>query len=469
MIKINKISTKLLIMVSIILLIVFGTSYLLHNFFSSDYYLYKMKTKINAIYDEVKDLSLDQLMDKETAIENNNNITIVRVENRGSTTEINDNIQFALFKDKVSLNKFWITEEVLQKVNEGNTVNLLFNQGKLKSSLLTKIYEQDGSLILIGTVVVHNTDALNIVNQLSFYSVLLGIIISLLLVAYYSKKIITPLEQLQDVAKDISNLDFKQVTIKSGDEIEELSKSINQMSQRLKSVHAELEKKNQSLNTLISSISHEVKTPLSLIQAYTIGIQDGLDDGTYTDIILEQVKYTSDMVDYLIKLSKIQKTEVHKEKFDLKELLLKVISQYNITLKNKNLTLQTDFHSVKRSIVEEDISQIEIVFNNLISNAIKYGEENVFGISLVNDTHDTLKFTITNKTSRLKEKHLAYIWDPFYVIDESRNKEISGTGLGLSIVAEILAKNDLKYEATLEDSYISFSVWFDVEVTENNC
>lgn len=428
-----------------------------------------MKTKINDIYDEVKDLSLDQLMEKETAIENNNNVTIVRVENNGSATIINENIQFALYKDKVALNKFWITEEVLQKVNEGKTVNLLFNQGKLKSSLLTKIYEQDGSLILIGTVVVHNTDALNIVNQFSFYSILLGIIISLLLVAYFSRKIITPLEQLQDVAKDISNLDFKQVTIKSGDEIEELSKSINQMSQRLKSAHAELEKKNQSLNTLISSISHEVKTPLSLIQAYTIGIQDDLDDGTYTDIILEQVKYTSDMVDYLIKLSKIQKTVVHKEKFDLKELLLKVISQYNITFKNKNLILQTDFHSVERSIVEEDSSQIEIVFNNLISNAIKYGEENVFSISVENDIHGTLKFTITNKTTRLKENHLAYIWDPFYVIEESRNKEISGTGLGLSIVAEILAKNDLKYEAKLEDSYISFSVWFDVEVTENNC
>ncbi|MBY3622922.1 HAMP domain-containing histidine kinase [Acinetobacter sp. CUI P1] len=424
-----------------------------------------MKTKINDIYDEVKDLSLDQLMEKETAIENNNNVTIVRVENNGSATIINENIQFALYKDKVALNKFWITEKVLEKVNEGKTVNLLFNQGKLKSSLLTKIYEQDGSLILIGTVVVHNTDALNIVNQFSFYSILLGIIISLLLVAYFSRKIITPLEQLQDVAKDISNLDFKQVTIKSGDEIEELSKSINQMSQRLKSAHAELEKKNQSLNTLISSISHEVKTPLSLIQAYTIGIQDDLDDGTYTDIILEQVKYTSDMVDYLIKLSKIQKTEVHKEKFDLKELLLKVISQYNITLKNKNLTLQTDFDSVERSIVEEDSSQIEIVFNNLISNAIKYGEENVFSISLASDTHYALKFTITNKTTRLKEEHLTYIWDPFYVIEESRNKEISGTGLGLSIVAEILAKNGLKYEATLEDSYISFSVWFDVEVS----
>jgi len=295
-----------------------------------------MKTKLNAIYDEVKVMSLDQLMENEPTIENDNNVTIVSVKNSGSTTEINENIQFALFKDKVSLNKFWITDEVLQRVNEGNTVNLLFNQGKLKSSLLTKVYEQEGNLILIGSVVIHNTDALTIINKFSFYSIVLGIIISLLLVAYYSKKIITPLEQLQDVAKDISNLDFKQVTIRSGDEIEELSKSINQMSRRLKSAHAELEKKNQSLNTLISSISHEVKTPLSLIQAYTIGIQDDLDDGTYTDIILEQVKYTSDMVDYLIKLSKIQKSEVHREKFDLKDLLLKVISQYNITLSNSN-------------------------------------------------------------------------------------------------------------------------------------
>ncbi len=451
-------------MVSIILLIVFGTSYLLHNYFSSDYYLYKMKTKLNAIYDEVKVMSLDQLMENEPTIENDNNVTIVSVKNSGSTTEINENIQFALFKDKVSLNKFWITDEVLQRVNEGNTVNLLFNQGKLKSSLLTKIYEQEGNLILIGSVVIHNTDALTIIHKFSFYSIVLGIIISLLLVAYYSKKIITPLEQLQDVAKDISNLDFKQVTIRSGDEIEELSKSINQMSRRLKSAHAELEKKNQSLNTLISSISHEVKTPLSLIQAYTIGIQDDLDDGTYTDIILEQVKYTSDMVDYLIKLSKIQKSEVHREKFDLKDLLLKVISQYNITLSNKNLTLKTDFHSAEQTIVEEDVSQIEIVFNNLISNAIKYGEESVIKVTLANDVHSTLKFTISNKTTRLKKEHLPYIWDPFYVIEESRNKEISGTGLGLSIVAEILAKNDLKYEATLEDSNISFSVWFEVEV-----
>lgn len=354
MIKTNKISKKLLIMVSIILLVVFSTSFLLNNFISSDYYLYKMKNKVNSIYEEIDDLTIQQLREVEQKIEIANNITIVTIENSGSINDINQNFQFALFKDNIVLNKFWISEESLKKVSEGKTVWRLYNQGKLKSSLLTVLYEQDNHLVLLGTVVVHNTDALKIVNQLYLYSILLGIIISILLVAFFSKKIITPLEKLKNVAKDISNLNFKQVEITSGDEIEELSHSINEMSDRLKSVHSELEKKNQSLNTLISSISHEVKTPLSLIQAYTIGIKDGFDDGSYTDIILEQVNYTSEMVDYLIKLSKIHELEVKKERFELKNLLQKVIAQYNIALKNKNVHVVQNIDSIQNSIIDED-------------------------------------------------------------------------------------------------------------------
>ncbi|MFJ7738414.1 ATP-binding protein [Lysinibacillus sp. NPDC097287] len=462
MIKTNKISKKLLMMVSIIMLIVFGVSFLFNNFFSSDYYLYKMRNKVNTIYEEIDDLTLQQLREVEHQIEETNNVTIVTVTNNGSINEINQNIQFALFKDKIVLNKFWITEESLEKVNEGKTVRLLFSQGKLKSSLLTVLYEQENHLVLLGTVVVHNTDVLNIVNQLYLYSILFGIIISLLLVAFFSKKIITPLEKLKNVAKDISNLNFKRVEITSGDEIEELSHSINEMSDRLKSVHSELEKKNQSLNTLISSISHEVKTPLSLIQAYTVGIKDGLDDGSYTDVILEQVNYTSEMVDYLIKLSKVHELEVKKEPFDLKNLLQKIIAQYNISLKNKNVHVVQNLDAIQNSKIDEDSSQIEIVMNNLISNAIKYGEEHYFEIKLTYEEKNKIKFSIRNKTTQLKEEHLPYIWDAFYVVEESRNKEISGTGLGLSIVASILAKNELQYEVTLVDSYINFSIWFDL-------
>ncbi|MGE7022220.1 ATP-binding protein [Solibacillus cecembensis] len=458
----NKISKKLLMMVSIIMLIVFGVSFLFNNFFSSDYYLYKMKNKVNTIYEEIDNLTIEQLRKVEQEIENENNVTIVMTENSGNINTINEKIQFELSKDKIVLNKFWITEESLEKVNEGITVRRIFNQGKLKTSLLTVLYERDNHLVLLGTVVVHNTDVIEIVNQLYLFSILLGIIISLLLVAYFSRKMITPLEKLKNVAKDISHLNFKRVEITSGDEIEELSHSINEMSDRLKSAHLELEKKNQSLNTLISSISHEVKTPLSLIQAYTIGIKDDLDDGSYTDIILEQVHYTSEMVDYLIKLSKVHELEVKKEAFELKELLQKIIVQYNISLKNKNVQVVQNLGTVQNSIINEDHNQIEIILNNLISNAIKYGEEHYFEIKLRCENNNKIKFSIRNKTTRLQQQHLPFIWDAFFVVEESRNKEISGTGLGLSIVASILAKNELQYEVTLADSYINFSIWFDL-------
>ncbi|MGG4263889.1 hypothetical protein [Peribacillus simplex] len=76
----------------------------------------------------------------------------------------------------------------IKKGKRGHAVKQLYNQGKIKSSLLTLLYEQEGHLILIGTVVVHNTDAMNIINQLNFYSIVFGIIITLLLVAYLFQK-----------------------------------------------------------------------------------------------------------------------------------------------------------------------------------------------------------------------------------------------------------------------------------------
>ncbi|MGG4263890.1 sensor histidine kinase [Peribacillus simplex] len=169
------------------------------------------------------------------------------------------------------------------------------------------------------------------------------------------------------------------------------------MSTRLKNAHLQLEKKNQNLNSLVSNISHEVKTPLSLIQAYTIGIKDGLDDGTYTNVILEQVKNTSDMVDHLIMLAKVQALDISKETFDLREYLQQLIVHYRILLNNKGIEVRDHLASAEKCMVKADKSQMDIVFNNLISNAIKYGEENFFFITLENDLDGSLKFDIKIK------------------------------------------------------------------------
>lgn len=129
-------------------------------------------------------------------------------------------------------------------------------------------------------------------------------------------------------------------------------------------------------------------------------------------------------------------------------------------MQNNHLHVRSNLDSIENFSIEEDMSQMEIVFHNLISNAIKYGEEDYFEILLTNDRDNELKCTIKNKTTRVQQEHLTQIWDSFYVIEESRNKTFSGTGLGLSIVATILDENELSYEVKLEDSYISFSIWF---------
>ncbi|MGE7878084.1 sensor histidine kinase [Peribacillus muralis] len=463
MIKSNKISMKLLSMVTIIMVIVFGASYLLNNYFLSDYYLYKMKQKITSTYDEINERSISEIRESKSSTENTNNVTIVIIENKGNINDLNERMQFSLYKEKIPLNKFWMTEDTLKKVSEGIPVKQLYNQGKIKSSLLTLLYEQEGHLVLIGSVIAHNSDAMKIINQLYFYSIVFGTIITLLLVAYYSKKIITPLEKLKSVAKDIANLDFKQVNIRSGDEIEDLSHSINEMSSRLKNAHLLLEQKNQQLNSLVSNISHEVKTPLSLIQAYTVGIKDGLDDGTYTNVILEQVKNTSDMVDHLIMLAKVQALDINTETFDLRAFIQQLIVHYKILLSNKGMEVRDDLASAEKVMVKADKSQMDIVFNNLIGNAIKYGEGPFFFLTLNNETDGSLRFEIINKTTVVKAEHLHNIWDSFYVIEESRNKEMSGTGLGLAIVANILDKNDLRYEATLKGENIHFTIWFETQ------
>ncbi|MCU9814371.1 sensor histidine kinase [Paraclostridium sp. AKS73] len=225
------------------------------------------------------------------------------------------------------------------------------------------------------------------------------------------------------------------------------------MSVSLQKAQNELNKRNENLKIFIGGASHELKTPIALIKAYAMGIQDGIDDGTYLDTIIEESEKMNDIINNLIYLSKYEKREVKINSFDLKEILLLIIDEYKLIINENNVEVNLNIDE-NEFMIEGDIEGIKIVLRNLISNSIKYTLDDKIYISLIRK--EKVYIYVSNKANGIIESELDNIWKPFYVLEKSRNRQLSGTGLGLGLVKEILDAQKLTYGTKLKNDYIEF-------------
>lgn len=461
--KSNKFGRKLYFMIVIIIVAVFGGTYFLNNFFLSKYYIYRTKISIDNIYEQSKNESLDQFMNESKIIGEQDNLTILFIKNdyknSSNLDSFNSEVQILLNKNKTNINRFWVNQKDLDVVNSGGYVNKIFYQGKLQSNYFAKLFEKDNYIVLIGKSMANDIETINIINTFNFYIVSVSIILSIFLVWLFTRKRVKSIEDLKNQANNIGNLKFDSKEIKTGDEIEELSKTINTMSKSLEKAHKDLENKNKELKELISNISHEVKTPLSLIKAYATGVKDGLDDGSFGDIIIEEVDNTSKLVGDLLELSKIQRGEAKKELFYIVEFLDNILEKFNIQIENKGLKLLKNYNGLEDEAVLADKEQIKIGIDNLISNSIKYNDGDYLKVELKKVKDKTI-LSIKNKSDIVTESELEHLWKPFYVIEKSRSKDLSGTGIGLSIVESIFKKNNLEYGISLNNKEVEFYIEF---------
>lgn len=458
----NKLNRRLFLQIAMVLILLFSFSFLINNYFLSKYYLHEKKIDLLNAAEQMKILDSDTFQNSIKYIENEYGITVIAENYDNDVNNFNESIRKDLAAKGITLNKFWITEDNISKVIDGNRINLLYNQGKLNSSFLTTLFKKGNYIILAGSSVAHDSETIEIVNKFNLYLILISLTISFVLIWHFCRKILMPIGELKNAAKDIANLKFVKTEITTKDEISELGDSINEMSYKLEKSHMELNEKNENLKTFISNISHELKTPLALIKAYIAGIQDGLDDGTYMEIIEEQTNDISNLVDTLLYLSKYQSEDINNSKFDLEEVFFDTFEKYKISIKNKNIDISIDTEGLIYKMVNADKTKIAIVFNNFISNAIKYNSSNKIDI-LFKNTEDKILFSIENELNDSNTEVINKIWEPFYVIDNSRSKEVSGTGLGLAIVKAILEKHGLKYGINLKENKINFYVLFQRE------
>ncbi len=463
----NKLSKKLFCRISLAVIVIFVISYILNNYFLYKYYLHEMKANLSKVSEEIEAFQADPHNSKENIekaienIEDKYHVTIVYEPLNEDLDYFNESVRYKLNNKNIVLNKFWITEDTIDKLKQGIRVSKLFNQGKIKSSLLVSLIKKENMAVIAGVAITHDSDTIKIINQFYLYLLLFSLVLIIGLIWFFSKGIIKPLDELKEISNEIANLNFTRVNIKTGDEIEELGNSINVMSQKLEIAQNELKEKNENLKTFLSDISHELKTPLALLKAYSMGIKDGLDDGTYHTVILEQADHMSDLVEHLLKLSKLEKDTIQKEVFPIEDVFHKVIEKYGIMIQKEDIVISVQKDQSDIPYIFADQEKTEIVMDNLISNAIKYTANGKIEMGIRKIDNKVL-FTIKNGVQDIDKNDIHKIWEPFYVLEASRSKKVSGTGLGLSIVDTILKKHHLDYGCHLLENKIEFYIYYPI-------
>ncbi|PGW25930.1 sensor histidine kinase [Bacillus cereus] len=452
----NKLGKKLFLSISLTVIIIFTISLLLINYLLPKYNIYKTRENLNEFTVQIQSTSVKELEDVIRTIESENNVTIVYTSINQSEDDMNEALRMQLTKKKVVLNKLWITKDEVMKVKAEGQSNKLYDQEKLKASFFAKYIAKDNTIILMGTSIAHSNEIIKTLNTFYLYIVCFSLLLIILLVWILSKIITTPLKELSDVAQDISHLKFKRTKVKTNDEIGVLANSINIMSDKLNEAHQDLTDRNEHLKRFMGDVTHELKTPIALVKAYSMGIKDGLDDGTYVDTIIKQTDQISNLIEELLQFSKLERDILQKEVFPIEPLVRSIIEKHKIELDSKGIKLQTN-SNIKNQVIYADLNKMGMVFQNLISNAIKYTTNQNIIITL-EDRNKSVYFQIKNGINAEQIKDVDKIWEPFYVLDSSRSKEKSGTGLGLAIVKSILERHDFDYGVFSTDGEIQFYI-----------
>lgn len=452
----NKLGKKLFLSISLTVILIFTISLLLINYLLPKYNIYKTRESLEGITAQIQSIPSKQLDEAITSIENKGNVTIAYTSINNSEDRINDELRMQLTRKRVALNKLWITKEEVMKVKNFGQANKIYDQEKIKSSFFVKYIAKDDMLILVGVSIAHSNEIIKTLNSFYFYIFGITIFLIIVLVWILSTTITRPLKELSNVAEDISNLKFERAKVKTNDEIGDLANSINIMSEKLNEAHEDLTDRNEHLKRFMGDVTHELKTPIALVKAYSMGIKDGLDDGTYIDTIIKQTDQISNLIEELLRFSKLERDVLEKEEFDIKSLVQSILDKHKIELESKEINLQVNYN-VSDAAVNADVNKMKMVFQNLISNAIKYTANQNIKITL-EDRNENIYFQIQNGMNAEQMKDIDKIWEPFYVLESSRSKDHSGTGLGLAIVKSILERHGFDYGVSTIEGDIRFYI-----------
>ena len=335
------------------------------------------------------------------------------------------------------------------------------NDTRLDSEYLVLVgVLENGDMILMRTAVESIRESAAISNRFLLFVGAAAIVSSLLVAFFTTRHITKPLQQLTDISKRMVDLDFnaKYESNRSNSyEVEELGNHINRLSENLERTISELKTANVELQDdiekkiqidemrkeFLSNVSHELKTPLALIQGYAEGLQECINDDAesrefYCDVIIDEADKMNRMVKKLLTLNQLEfgNDQVVMERFDMTELVRGVANSTKILMEQKGIRLELD--NLEEAWVWGDEFKVEEVITNYMSNAINHADGGKVIRVFYTRFEDKLRVSVFNTGQPIPEDDIDKIWVKFYKVDKARTREYGGSGIGLSIVKAIM-------------------------------
>ncbi len=490
----SSVKVKLFLTLSTTVLLIILFLIIVNNFALEKFYLYKKQNTLKSVYESLNDYyktpgqdndlqtELEKLSIKnnfDILIKDNNGINLYTTNKNfstviGSINDILDKVQGG--KELESNDNFTIKKQRDSK----NGLSYMMLSGKL----------ENGYFLYIRIPLNSIQDSVSISNNFLLMMAGFTILIASIMVTIVSRKFTEPILELNNIAKKMSNLDFSQKykVTNARDEINNLGRSINTMSDKLERTIKQLRNSNIELErdieekskidemrkTFISDVSHELKTPIALIQGYSEGLLENVNNDEesrefYAEVILDETNKMDKLVKQLLELMKLEygKREFNNKEFNIVELEKEVIRKTNVMIEEKQAEIKFDENEDIR--VFADDFYIEQVLTNYLTNAIKnvkemYGEKYIKISNEINKEEQKVCIKVFNTGKQISEENLNRIWNRFYKADESRHREDGGTGIGLAFVKAIMSNYDNKYGVKNLENGVEF--YFELDMRQ---
>jgi len=494
----RSVRVKLFMALSFMILLIILFLVVVNNVVFGQFYLYSKTKALKSVYETInehynanqKKVDIEQNLE-ELASKNNFDIVVKNSENVNIYTSSKDFFSTLGQINEMTSRFSQNSGEIIEEGHKFSIRRMRDNNGITHIVLFSKL--DNGYQLYIRIPITSIQESVKISNNFLYLIAGFAILIAGVIVSYVTRKFTDPILELNEIARKMAKLDFskKYRDTMTDDEINNLGKSINIMSgklektiKQLRDTNLELEKDieekskiDEMRKSFISDVSHELKTPIALIQGYSEGLLENVNSDEesrkfYAEVILDESNKMDKLVKQLLELMKLEygKREFNDTVFDIVELEKEVVRKSKVMLDEKEIDIKIE--SIEKIEIYADDFYIEQVLTNYITNAIKHLKEvdnkkEIMIENTVNVENGSVRIKVFNTGKNIEGEKTLRIWNRFYKGDESRNRENGGTGIGLSFVKAIMNNYGNEYGFINKENGVEFYIELPIYEVKN--